>query len=150
MSSRYHQGKYRCQYPEKYVGDPTGIIFRSKWEYDFFRYCDHHPSVKKWGSEEMCLEYINPIDNTKHRYFPDLIVEVENKVGALVKLMIEIKPYSQTLPPTKPKKLTRNYAEAVATYIINQAKWEAADQFCKTNGMDFKVITENEIYKKKG
>jgi len=148
MASRYHQGRYKCQHPEKYMGDPTGIVFRSKWEFDFFRYCDHHPAVKKWGSEEVYLEYINPIDNSTHRYFPDLIVELEKKDGQISRLMIEIKPHAQTLPPVQPKKISRGYAEAVATYIVNQAKWKAADQFCKVNGMDFKVITENEIYRK--
>ena len=30
-------------------------------------------------------------------------------------------------------------------YIKNQAKWNAAKQYCDDNGMEFKIITEKEL-----
>ena len=31
------------------------------------------------------------------------------------------------------------------TYAVNQAKWRAADAFAKDNGIEFKVLTENDL-----
>ena len=36
------------------------------------------------------------------------------------------------------------------TYAVNQAKWKAAQEFCKDNGMQFKLITEKELYGARG
>ena len=31
------------------------------------------------------------------------------------------------------------------TYSVNQAKWKAADEWCKDRKIEFKIITENEL-----
>jgi len=33
----------------------------------------------------------------------------------------------------------------VKTYAKNEAKWRAAENFCKDNGLIFKLVTEDEL-----
>ena len=65
------------------------------------------------------------------------------------KVIIEIKPYSQTIAPKKPKKMTQkqimNYKEEVMTYIVNKAKWESANKFAVSKGMKFVILTEQQL-----
>jgi len=35
------------------------------------------------------------------------------------------------------------------TWIINDAKWKAAKKYCEQNNMEFKIITEKEIFNDK-
>jgi hypothetical protein len=46
--------------------------------------------------------------------------------------------------PTQKRK-TQRYLTEVATYAVNQAKWKAADLFCKEHGWQFQLITEKEL-----
>ena len=74
-----HSGRFRPKNPSKYKGDPTKIIYRSMWEFKFFRYVDIHPDVIWWQSEEVVVPYMSPIDGRRHRYYPDVIVN--KKIG---------------------------------------------------------------------
>ena len=47
-----YKGKYRPHNPQKYIGDPSNIIYRSMWERKCMKYFDNNPSVIKWSSEE--------------------------------------------------------------------------------------------------
>ena len=38
--AKYHQGTYKVKDPNKYVGDPNNIVFRSSWELKFMNWCD--------------------------------------------------------------------------------------------------------------
>lgn len=137
----FHQGKFKPRHPEKYKGNPTNIIYRSSWELRLMSYLDKHPDVIQWASEEMFVPYRSPIDNKVHRYFPDFIIKKKN--GETI--MIEVKPASQVKPPIKKDKVTKRYIKEVYTFGVNQAKWEAAKQYCKNNGWKFQIITENEL-----
>src|SRR6056300_167335 len=95
-----YKGRFRPENPGKYKGDPTKIIYRSLWEFKFFRHVDKHPDVIWWQSEEVIVPYRSPIDGKSHRYFPDVIVHVRDKKTSVPKtIMIEIKPKAQTKPP---------------------------------------------------
>jgi hypothetical protein len=65
---------------------------------------------------------------------------------------MEIKPYAETLPPKQPTRKTEksmmNYQRAIETYIKNQSKWQAAKEFANNNGIEFIVLTENELFGK--
>ena len=143
-----YKGRFRPKNPSKYKGDTTKIIYRSMWEFKFFRYLDGHPDVKWWASEEYVVPYVSPIDGKRHRYFPDVVVN--NKDGSTV--MIEIKPYKQTLPPdpsnrnkTPTGRVSRRYLNEVKTYGINEAKWKAARAYCAERGWQFLIMTEKEL-----
>ena len=136
---------YKPSHPEKYLGNSNNIICRSSWERQFCRYCDTNPNVVKWASEELSIRYISPVDGRPHRYYPDFLIEVKEKSGKLKKYMIEIKPKKQTQPPVKKKRVTKGFILEAKTYV-NQAKWKAAVDFCKDNLIEFKIITEDELY----
>lgn len=148
FKSKY-KGLFKPQNPQKYLGDPTKIIFRSMYELKYMKFLDAHPDVLKWGSEEVIINYLAP-DGRIRRYFPDFVVQLRNRKGEIEKLMVEIKPYVQTQPPKRPKKLTRKFLQEAETYAINKAKWAAATQFCEQKGLQFKVYTENELGIKNG
>jgi len=140
-----YKGKYQPSYPKKYIGNSQNIIYRSLWERKFMRYCDMTPSILEWGSEEMFVWYMSPIDKKPHRYFPDFYIKVQEANGKVKKYIIEIKPQRQTLPPEKPKRQSKGYLREVYEYARNQAKWEAAKEWCLDRGFEFKVFTEKEL-----
>ena len=137
---RYLQGKYRLRLPSKYKGDSRNVVFRSSWEYKFMKWCDSRSVVEEWGSEEIAIPYISPVDGKRHRYYPDFYVKVRGK-----KYIVEVKPFRQTKEPKTQKRMTKSYINEVFTWGVNQAKWKAATEFCKDYGMEFMLITEKEL-----
>ncbi len=140
-----YKGKYRPSHPKKYKGDPTGIIFRSLWERKFMVYCDQNKNVLEWASEEIALPYRSPVDNKVHRYFPDFYMKIKETNGTIKNYVIEVKPLKQCSPPKKPKRQTRGYMREAYEYAKNQAKWQAAKEFCDDRQWEFKVVTEKEL-----
>ena len=107
-------------------------------------YCDDHPSILQWSSEEISVPYISPVDKKTHRYFPDFIIKKVNKSGEIKILMIEIKPSSQLNAPKNKSKKSSFLKESVRWHI-NNAKWRAAEKFCSKHGWEFKILTEKEL-----
>ena len=140
-----YQGRYKPRNPEKYEGDPTNIIYRSGWELRLMSYCDKHPNILKWSSEEVVIPYKSPIDGRYHRYFPDFLIKTINKDGSKETILVEVKPEYQTKPPQKQKKVTKKYLNEVKTWGINEAKWKAANEYCKDRGWKFVIMTEKEL-----
>ena len=140
-----YKGKYQPTNPQKYRGDYSNIIYRSLWERKFMKYCDLNENILEWGSEEIALPYRSPIDNKIHKYFPDFYIKVKESNGVIKKCIIEIKPKKQTIEPIPQKKKTKGYIYEVYEYAKNQAKWEAAREFCADRGLEFKIFTENEL-----
>lgn len=151
-NGKYKQGYFMPKNPQKYIGDPNKIIFRSSWEYRFASWCDMHPTITKWSSEPLAIPYVSPIDNKWHNYYVDFYV-CSVRDGKEQQYIIEIKPKAQREPPDKKllegnrtlKKLQR-YNAQLKTYLINQAKWEAAKQFAAGRGMRFAVCDENFLF----
>lgn len=139
------KSKYKPSYPLKYKGDPNNIICRSSWERKFCHWCDLNENILEWGSEEFWIPYLSPVDNRVHRYFPDFIIKVKESDGRIKTYVIEVKPEKQTQPPKQKSRVTKSYIHEVKTYAVNQAKWKAADEFCKDRLLEFKVITEKEL-----
>ena len=144
-----YKGKYQPSYPRKYKGNPTNIVYRSLWERKFMVYCDNQTKILEWGSEEIALPYRSPIDNKVHRYYPDFYIKVKESNGKIKRYIIEIKPKKQTVEPKMKKRKTKGYIYEVYEYARNQAKWKAAEEFCKDRMWEFKVLTEDELGIKK-
>tara|TARA_B100001248_G_scaffold115038_1_gene86111 strand:- start:7311 stop:7757 length:447 start_codon:yes stop_codon:yes gene_type:complete len=144
-----YSGKFKPKNYKKYKGDPTKIYYRSLWERRFMVYCDNNPSIVEWGSEEIIIPYKSPLDKKIHRYFPDFYIKYVNSKGQAIREIIEVKPKSQCKPPPVPKRQTRKFKQKVLTYIINQAKFEAAEEFCKDRKMGFRILTEDHLVPKK-
>ena len=140
-----YKGRYRPNNPLKYKGDYRNIIYRSLWELKFMKYCDSNQNILEWGSEEFCLPYKSPLDNKVHRYFPDFYIKVRESTGKIKKMIIEVKPKRQCMEPKRQKKKTRGYIYEVREYAKNQAKWKAATEYCLDRGLEFKILTENEL-----
>ena len=140
-----YQGKFKPKYPEKYKGNPTNIIYRSLWELRFMRFCDIDSRVIQWSSEEIIIPYRSPIDRRLHRYFPDFLVKMKKADGNINTILIEIKPAVQTKEPQKQSKVTKRYLNEVFTWGVNQAKWKAAEEYCKDRNWEFKIFTEKEL-----
>ena len=146
---KFMQGKFKPSFPEKYAGDANNIIYRSSWELRFMSHLDKNTGVIKWASEEFCIPYLDPTTNRNRRYFPDFIVTVRDKEGKLRTTVFEIKPKAQTVPPNIAKnKNKRRLIKEVAAWGTNQAKWKAAEAFCKDKNWDFKILTEHELFGK--
>ena len=138
------KSKYKPENPRKYKGDYRNIICRSSWERKFCRWCDLNESILEWGSEEFFIPYRAP-DGKVRRYFPDFIMKVKENNGEIKTYVIEVKPAKQTKPPKKKKRVTKSYIYECTTYAVNQAKWKAADEWCKDHKIEFKIITEKEL-----
>lgn len=145
MARKYQQGKYRLLNPQKYVGNATDIFYRSSWELRFNRWCDLNPSVVKWNSEEIIIPYYSSAEGKNRRYFVDYIIQLKMADGSARTFLIEIKPESQTIMPTKGRKNPERYLAEMTTYQVNQDKWTAARAYAAKHGMEFKVMTEYDL-----
>jgi hypothetical protein len=142
----FKYGIYQPQHPNKYVGNVNEIMYRSGWERKFMVWLDLSTSISRWSSEPVAIPYINPIDGKIHRYYIDFWVEREDND----KYIVEIKPYKQTQKPTlnentRSKKKIEQYNNSARNYIINLAKWKAAEDYANKNGIRFLIITEKEL-----
>lgn len=147
--NKTHKGIYNPINPKKWVITESGlgsgkIVYRSGWERKFINWADKNPKVLLVSSEPFPIKYYSPVDNKAHRYFIDFYIEVEQVDGSVKKLAVEIKPKAQCLPPKKGRNKVR-YVKEMKTYIINQAKWDAARTFSKKQGWDFIILTEHEL-----
>jgi len=150
MSSRYSQGTYNVQNLSKYIGTKSPF-YRSSWEFYAFSKLDNNPSVLRWGSEIIALPYIFELDSIRHRYYPDLYVEMfDAKNNKIDKWLIEIKPEQKIFMPVPPKiknaKALRNYNYRMVEWRKNINKWQFAATFCAARGINFFIMTENGSY----
>jgi hypothetical protein len=136
-----YSGRYPVADPKKYDGDSTKVYYRSLWERQVFKWCERNPQVLRWSSEETVIPYKCKTDNRIHRYF----VDVKIKLDTGETYLIEIKPKKETIAPKKPARQTKKYVTEVMTYVKNQSKWEAAEEYCMQRGWKFVVWTEDTL-----
>ncbi len=136
----FAQGKFKLKNPEKYMGNKTPT-YRSGWEFAFMRFCDEHPAITNWASEAVKIPYRNPLTGKYTIYVPDFFIAYADKNGQKRVEVIEVKPENQTLK----EKLGRSRHNQ-ASWVVNQAKWEAARAWCKQQGIVFRVVSEHDIF----
>ena len=141
MASRFANGLYSIMNPDKYVGKKAPR-YRSSWAHAFMQFCDKHTSVVKWASESVRIPYKHPLTGKQTHYVPDFLVQYQDKRGKLVTELVEIKPKKQSI--IESKNANRATRETVA---INHAKWDQAMRWCKANGITFRVVTEDDIFR---
>jgi hypothetical protein len=147
MSLKFAKGQYKIDNPEKYVGSRTPL-YRSSWELTFMQFCDHNPSVQQWSSESIQIPYKDPLTGKNTVYVPDFLIVYLDKNQKKHAELIEIKPANQTIL----EKVGKNQYNQ-AQYVKNMAKWAAASNWCKNQGIKFRIINESDIFhtgKKKG
>jgi hypothetical protein len=139
--NKWLNGLFQMKHPDKYIGKKTPR-YRSSWEWAFMRFCDNNPSVTQWASESIQIPYRNPLTGRNTIYVPDFFIVYNSKKQDKVAELIEVKPNNQA----KRKDLGKN-AQNQAAYIVNRAKWEAANKWAKGKGIRFRVITESDMFK---
>jgi hypothetical protein len=168
-TARTHQGYYKVQHPEKYVGDPALIIYRSGWEHSFCRWCDFSPSIIKWSSEPTKIPFYDRVSNLDEcrksgldpnnpknwvikNYNVDFWIELDKGEGISERIFVEIKPSNKLKKPIPPKensslKEQRKFNSDAKEYLINEAKWAAMNAWAQKNGAKFYVMTEDVLSK---
>jgi len=139
-----YKTKFLPEHVEKYVGNHEKILCKSLWERKLCKYFDNNSSIINWCYECLKIPYVSPIDKRPHNYFPDFVVKIKNKHGSIKTMILEIKPEKQTKEPKNKK--TKSYKTDMATYLVNEAKWLAANKLCKDNEWEFKILTEKNIF----
>ncbi len=144
-TGKFKQGLYTLKNPDKYIGDPNKVVYRSSWELNLHGFFDNNTNVIQWGSEIVCIPYIKPTDGRIHRYYPDYFVEYVTPSGELIKELIELKPNSQT-KMSRSKNVRHRLYENL-TFAVNSAKWAAAEDWCKLNNIKWRIVTEQHVYR---
>lgn len=143
-AGKFKQGKYVVKNKEKYIGDLNNVVYRSSWERNLHEFFDSNINVIRWGSEVIRIPYVKPTDNRVHIYFPDYYVEYIDTKGQLIKELIELKPLNQTRLPNGNHK--HKLYEQVQ-FAINVSKWQAAEQWCKQQGINWRIVTERSVFR---
>lgn len=137
-------GRFIPKNPAKYVGKSVrNVMFRSSWELAFMKWLDSNDAVLRWGSEELAIPYVHPVDGRVHRYFPDMVIMYLDTAGQVQKEIIEIKPYKESIATPR---MTERDAAALR---VNEAKWKYAADWAERNGAKFRVLTERTMFKQK-
>lgn len=137
---KFAQGKFQLKNPEKYIGLKTPT-YRSSWEWAIMNMFDNNAAIQKWASESIKIPYRDPLTGKHTIYVPDFFVNYVDKNGIQHAELWEIKPANQSVK----EKVGRNKVNQ-AHYVKNMAKWEAANAWCKQQGVKFRVISENDIF----
>lgn len=138
--ARYSKGRFKLKNPEKYIGTGTPM-WRSSWEQAVMVTLDSHPSIEKWASESIKIPYRNPLTGKFTIYVPDFFVVYTDKTNKKFVELWEIKPEKHTL-----KEAAGNSKLNQAHLLVNTAKWAAARLFCEQKGINFRIITENDLF----
>lgn len=138
--AKWAQGFYEVKNPQKYVGLKKPR-YRSGWEMAFMRFCDENANVIQWASESINIPYRNPFTGKQTIYVPDFLIVYQDRNGRTLGEVVEIKPKKQTLVESRASQRDR------AIVALNHAKWAAAGAYCKRMGLNFRVLTEQELFR---
>ena len=138
--TKFSQGVYQIQNPAKYAGTRPPR-YRSSWEFSFMTFCDTNNHILQWASESVTIPYRNPLTGKMTNYIPDFLITYQGSNGKTVGELVEIKPRKQSV--IEGKMSARDRAEVA----VNYAKWDMATKWARRNGLTFRVINEDQIYR---
>lgn len=138
--AKFAKGKFVMKNPGKYVGKKVPT-YRSSWEWSFMNFCDTNPSIQKWASEAISIPYRDPLTGRNTIYVPDFFIQYVDKKNIMHVELLEIKPASQQILERVGKSKVNQ-----AQYIKNQAKWQAANAWCRQQGIKFRILNENDLF----
>jgi len=138
--AKFAQGVYTVKNAGHTVGrgEPR---YRSSWENVFMNFCDTNENVMQWASEPVRIPYRHPLTGRMTTYVPDFIVTYRGPNNTTRAELIEIKPKSQSIIEDRQSQRDR------AIVAVNYCKWAAAQAWCKQNGLTFRIITEDQIFR---
>jgi hypothetical protein len=138
--TKFAQGIYKVMNPQKYVGNRQPR-YRSSWEWHFMKFCDDNDHVLQWASESVSIPYRHPLTGKQTIYVPDFLITYQGSNGRTVGELVEIKPRKQSVIEEKQNPRDR------AIVAVNYAKWDAATKWARRQGLTFRVITEDQIFR---
>lgn len=138
--SKFAQGVFTPTNPGKYVGKKSPK-YRSGWEMAFMRFCDTNDHILQWASESIVIPYRHPLTGKMTNYIPDFLVVYRDKNNTMKAEVVEIKPKKQSIIESKASNRDR------AVVAVNYAKWDAATKWCRRQGLTFRVVTEEDIFR---
>lgn len=98
--------------------------YQSSWEMYYMELIDNDSSVTTYTSQPCSVSYYRPDTGKVHRYIPDCLVEFVDGH----KLLVEIKP------------------ECFCKDELNVLKFKAGEEYAKSQGYEWQVITEKELF----
>jgi hypothetical protein len=105
------------------------------------KFCDSNDHVLQWASESIQIPYRHPLTGKQTIYVPDFLITYRTRNNTMRAELIEIKPKKQSVVESKMSSKDR------AVVAINYAKWAAATAWSKRQGITFRVITEDDMFK---
>ena len=138
--TKFAQGVYKVLNTAKYVGNREPR-YRSGWEHAFMRFCDSNDNILQWASESITIPYRHPLTGKMTNYIPDFLITYRTKDNQMKAEVIEIKPKKQSVLESKASARDR------AVVAVNYAKWDAATKWCRRQGLTFRVVTEDDIFR---
>jgi hypothetical protein len=105
------------------------------------RFCDTNDNIMQWASESIRIPYLHPLTGKMTTYVPDFLITYKTRNNTLKAELIEIKPKGQSAITEGQKPRDR------AVVAVNYAKWDAATKWCRNQGLTFRVITEDDMFK---
>lgn len=138
--TKFAQGIYKVMNPQKYVGNKQPR-YRSSWEWHFMKFCDDNDHVLQWASEAVSIPYRHPLTGKQTIYVPDFLITYQGSNGRTVGELIEIKPRKQSVIEGKMSERDR------VVVAINHAKWDAATKWARRQGLSFRVLNEDQIFR---
>lgn len=147
---------FKCKFPEKYHKSAKAPMWKSLWEAKVFQALDVNPYVIEWGYEPFPIYYHNPIYMNYTVYWPDIYAHIKMDNGAEHRILSEIKPAKYCVMPKKPNAPTgqdpkkwERYRKALIRhksdsrdYMVNMAKWNAAQTWCQKHGFRWVILNE--------
>ena len=105
------------------------------------RFCDTNDNILQWVSEGISIPYRHPLTGKMTNYVPDFLVTYRTRDNTMRAELIEIKPKKQSVIESKASARDR------AIVAVNYAKWDSATKWCRRQGLTFRVITEDQIFR---
>ena len=121
ITQRYLDGGFEWS-TGQYTSIKTGATcnYRSSWEAEFMRILDFEPRVATWNYEPFTIPYV--YEGKTRRYIPDFLIVLDGE-----DVLVEVKPPSLT------------------DTGLNEAKRQAALDFCHRNGWKYRVWNRGDI-----
>ncbi len=134
------------EFTPKNPGKYSGIIplkLRSSWEVHLADWFDRNDDVISWAYEPegIKIPYPDPITGTQKIYIPDFFMSFVDRANSEEKsIMIEVKPSHEASAES-----ARNDQDRLLV-ARNMAKWASASWWCQRHGVDFRVMTEGNLF----
>jgi hypothetical protein len=105
------------------------------------KFCDDNDHVLQWASESVSIPYRHPITGKMTMYVPDFLITYQGSNGKTVGELVEIKPRKQSVIEDRQSQRDR------AVVAVNYAKWSAAEKWARRQGLSFRVLNEDQIFR---